>query len=40
MGAALPFVDLGPGLSAVAVAAGENHTCAVLQPGGLVKCWG
>ncbi|EFJ48225.1 hypothetical protein VOLCADRAFT_91374 [Volvox carteri f. nagariensis] len=40
MGAALPFVDLGPGLAAVALAAGDAHTCAVLQPGGRVKCWG
>lgn len=40
MGEALPFVDLGPGLEVVALAAGDAHTCAVLQPGGKVKCWG
>ncbi len=40
MGAALPFVELGTGLAAVALAAGESHTCAILQPGGRVKCWG
>ncbi|GLC43533.1 RCC1 domain-containing protein 1 [Pleodorina starrii] len=40
MGAALPVVDLGPGLRATAVAAGLFHSCAVLQPGGIVKCWG
>ncbi|KAG2488327.1 hypothetical protein HYH03_013177 [Edaphochlamys debaryana] len=35
-----PPVDLGKGLSAIYLAAGWQHTCAVLQPGGLVKCWG
>ncbi|EFJ46855.1 hypothetical protein VOLCADRAFT_92579 [Volvox carteri f. nagariensis] len=40
MGSALPPVDLGPGLSATALAAGCNHTCAILQPGNIVKCWG
>ncbi len=38
--ATLPSVDLGPGLQAVGLAAGVDHTCALLQPGGLVKCWG
>ncbi len=40
MGAALPPVNLGPGLQAVGLAAGAGHTCAVLQPGNVVKCWG
>lgn len=40
MGAALPFVDLGPGLMATALAAGSRHTCVLLQPRGRVKCWG
>ncbi|MDD9941863.1 MAG: hypothetical protein OXU20_12535 [Myxococcales bacterium] len=37
MGAMLPIVDLAA--SATAIAAGGEHTCAVLQ-GGSVKCWG
>ncbi|GLI71664.1 hypothetical protein VaNZ11_016943 [Volvox africanus] len=40
MGTALPAVDLGPGLVATAIDAGADHTCVVLQPGGIVKCWG
>lgn len=32
-------VDLGSGVTAIAIAAGENHTCVVLDGGG-VKCWG
>ena len=32
-------VDLGAGRTAVAVAAGERHTCAILDNGS-VKCWG
>ncbi|KXZ48539.1 hypothetical protein GPECTOR_27g710 [Gonium pectorale] len=40
MGDALKPVDLGPGLTAVAVSAGDEFTCALLQPDGIVKCWG
>ena len=32
-------VDLGPGRSAVAISAGEAHTCAILD-NGAVHCWG
>jgi alpha-tubulin suppressor-like RCC1 family protein len=39
MGDALPAVDLGAGRHAVAVSAGQDHTCAVLDNGQL-KCWG
>ena len=39
MGAALPFLDLGAGLSAVALDAEDSHTCALLADG-RVKCWG
>jgi cysteine-rich repeat protein len=37
--ASLPAVDLGPGQIAVAITAGAEHTCALLQSGD-VKCWG
>jgi cysteine-rich repeat protein len=39
MGAALPFVDVGLGKKAIALAAGDLHTCALLADGA-VKCWG
>ncbi len=39
MGNSLPAVDLGAGRTASAVAAGGNHTCALLDDGS-VKCWG
>jgi hypothetical protein len=39
MGDALPKVDLGTGRTATAIAAGESHTCAILDDGS-VKCWG
>jgi alpha-tubulin suppressor-like RCC1 family protein len=39
MGDALPFVDLGTGRTATAIAAGAYFTCALLD-GGDVKCWG
>jgi alpha-tubulin suppressor-like RCC1 family protein len=39
MGDALPSVDLGTGRTAKSIAAGEDHTCAILDDGH-VKCWG
>ena len=39
MGAGLPTVDLGTGRTAIAVAAGSFHACALLDDGS-VKCWG
>jgi alpha-tubulin suppressor-like RCC1 family protein len=39
MGDNLPSVDLGPGRTALAVACGEQHTCAILDDHSL-KCWG
>lgn len=39
MGDFLPIVDLGTGRSAVEIAAGLLHTCALLDDGS-VKCWG
>lgn len=39
MGDGLPAVALGTGKTAVAIAGGVYHTCALLMDGGL-KCWG
>lgn len=39
MGDKLPEVDLGANVSAIALAAGAHHTCALLDDG-TVKCWG
>jgi alpha-tubulin suppressor-like RCC1 family protein len=39
MGDQLPAVNLGTGRTAVAVAAGTYHACAILDNGS-VKCWG
>jgi len=39
MGDTLPAVALGTGRTAVSIAAGEHHTCAVLDDRS-VKCWG
>ncbi len=39
MGDSLPAIDLGAGKTAVGLAAGDLHTCALLNDGS-VKCWG
>jgi cysteine-rich repeat protein len=39
MGDVLPYVDLGGGMTAKAIAAGDNHTCVILNDDS-VKCWG
>jgi alpha-tubulin suppressor-like RCC1 family protein len=39
MGDNLPFIDLGKDKTAVGIATGDYHICALLQ-GGAVKCWG
>lgn len=39
LGDSLPRVDLGEGARVIDVATGGEHTCAVLEGGG-VKCWG
>jgi len=39
MGENLPAVDLGTGRSAMAIAVGQSHTCAILDDKS-VKCWG
>jgi len=39
LGDALPAVDLGAGRTIRGIAAGDNHTCAILD-NALIKCWG
>ena len=39
LGAALAAVPLGSGLTAVTVATGSSHSCALLD-NGAIKCWG
>jgi alpha-tubulin suppressor-like RCC1 family protein len=39
MGDNLPVVDLGTGRTAKAIAAGSDHTCAILDNAS-IKCWG
>jgi alpha-tubulin suppressor-like RCC1 family protein len=39
MGSALPAVELGAGRTAVQVAVGDGHSCALLDDAS-VKCWG
>ncbi len=39
MGDNLNFVDLGSGRTATAIAAGNHHTCAILDNAS-IKCWG
>jgi alpha-tubulin suppressor-like RCC1 family protein len=39
LGEALPLTELGSGLRAVAIDAGYQHVCALLDEGS-VKCWG
>jgi hypothetical protein len=40
MGDNLGAVDLGVGQTALAIAAGNHHTCAILASDSSVKCWG
>jgi hypothetical protein len=40
MGDALPFVDLGTGLTATRLSMGAYHACVLLSPTNVVKCWG
>ena len=39
LGDSLLAVDLGAGRTVRAIAAGDNHTCAILD-NALIKCWG
>jgi len=39
MGDSLPAVDMGSGITAKAIVAGESHTCAILN-NTAIKCWG
>ncbi|MCA9673720.1 MAG: hypothetical protein H6709_07200 [Kofleriaceae bacterium] len=39
LGGALPWIDLGTGRHAIAIAGGLNHVCAILDDHRL-KCWG
>ncbi|MBI2606671.1 MAG: hypothetical protein HYW49_11395 [Deltaproteobacteria bacterium] len=39
MGDNLPYVSLGTGRTATAIAMGANHSCVILDDGGM-KCWG
>jgi cysteine-rich repeat protein len=39
MGSALPFVSVEPGMRVTSIAAGYEHTCALLEDA-TVKCWG
>jgi hypothetical protein len=39
MGDSLPTVNVGTGLTTIAVTAGEGYTCALLNTG-KIKCWG
>ena len=38
--AAFPAMDMGTDVSVLAVSAGWTHACALLTPGGRIKCWG
>ncbi|KAG2450326.1 hypothetical protein HYH02_004831 [Chlamydomonas schloesseri] len=43
MGDALPFVDLGTGITVTQLSMGRiaaGTSCALVQPGGRIKCWG
>jgi alpha-tubulin suppressor-like RCC1 family protein len=40
MGDNLPYVDVGVGGAVVAISAGSEHTCVLIDWGVCVKCWG